>query len=103
MEKLRRLELHEILKDILGSNNVYFQPPESIKIQYPCIIYNRQRLYKKNANDRMYIHKTAYQVTFIDRDIDNDIKNKLLELPFCSYDRYYPADGLHHDVYTIYY
>ena len=27
-----RLELDQILRDILGSANVYFQPPESVKM-----------------------------------------------------------------------
>ena len=30
----RRLKLHEELCDILGSRNVYFQPPETVKMKY---------------------------------------------------------------------
>ena len=42
----RRLKLQKLLEDILEANgkakNVYYQPPEGIKISYPCIVYNRQ-------------------------------------------------------------
>ena len=37
----RRLQLHEELCSVLGSRNVYFQPPETIKLTYPCIIYSK--------------------------------------------------------------
>ena len=36
-----RYELHEFLCEILGSRNVYFQPPESVKMKYPAIVYER--------------------------------------------------------------
>ena len=34
-----RLELQDTLETILESRNVYFNPPESIKMNYPAIIY----------------------------------------------------------------
>ena len=37
----RRLQLHEILVGILGNENVYFQPPANLVMQYPCIRYER--------------------------------------------------------------
>jgi len=30
-----RLELQNLLENILGSRNVYFQPPENLKLNYP--------------------------------------------------------------------
>jgi len=36
-----RLELQEVLESLLGSRNVYFQPPLNLKMNYPCIIYKR--------------------------------------------------------------
>ena len=32
--------LHKILKEIIGNDNVYFQPPESAKLKYPRILNN---------------------------------------------------------------
>lgn len=99
----RRLSLQEILVNILGSNNVYFQPPETIKLQYPCIIYGRDGINQKYADNRAYINKVRYSITLITRSPESDLIKKILELPYCSYDRYFAADSLSHDVFTIFY
>ena len=44
-----RLELDEELVKILGSKNVYFQPPESLKLNYPAIVYSLS-----NISNRIY-------------------------------------------------
>lgn len=99
----RRLSLQEILVNILGSNNVYFQPPETIRLQYPCIIYERSDIDKKYADNRAYISMVRYSLTLITRSPESDLVKAILELPYCSYDRYYAADTLNHDVFTLYY
>lgn len=99
----RRLELQEILKNILGSSNVYFQPPESLKLQYPCIVYSRSDIDQKYADNRTYMSRVRYSLTLITRTPDSDLVNSILELPYCSYDRYYAADSLSHDSFTLFY
>lgn len=99
----RRLELHQILVDILGSSNVYFQPPASVQMKYPCIIYGRIGLEPKYANNRLYMHKKRYQVTVVDKNPDSIIPGKVLKLPLCKFDRHYNKDNLNHDVYTLYF
>ena len=98
-----RLELHSVLQELLGSSNVYYQPPESIKMQYDAIRYSKKNIASKYANDRKYSMTDCYEVIVISRLPDNPIIKKLLSLPYCSYDRHYVADNLHHDVLTIYY
>ncbi len=49
-----RLELHSVLQELLGSSNVYYQPPESIKMQYDAIRYSTKTIDSKYANDRKY-------------------------------------------------
>lgn len=98
-----RLELHSVLQELLGSSNVYYQPPESIKMQYDAIRYSKKTIESKYANDRKYSMMDCYDVTVISRLPDNPVIKKLLSLPYCSYDRHYIADNLHHDVLTIYY
>lgn len=98
-----RLELHSVLQELLGSSNVYYQPPESIKMQYDAIRYSKKNIVSKYANDRKYSMMDCYEVTVISRLPDNPVIKKLLSLPYCSYDRHYIADNLHHDVLTIYY
>lgn len=97
-----RLELHSVLQELLGSSNVYYQPPESIKMQYDAIRYSKKTVDSKYANDRKYSMIDCYEVIVISRLPDNPVIKKLLSLPYCSYDRHYVADNLHHDVLTIY-
>ena len=97
-----RLELHSVLQELLGSSNVYYQPPESIKMQYDAIRYTKKTIDSKYANDRKYSMIDCYEVIVISRLPDNPVIKKLLSLPYCSYDRHYVADNLHHDVLTIY-
>lgn len=99
-----RLELHEELCDILGSRNVYFQPPESIKLNYPCIIYSKSGIYANNANDNTYKKVNQYSLTVIDQDPDTDIPDKIIDhFNMCSFDREYTSDYLNHYVLNLYY
>lgn len=98
-----RLELHEKLVEILGSRNVYFQPPENVKMIYPAIRYARSKITNTFANNHVYNKKLRYEVTVIDYDPDSEIVSKLSEFPMTEHDRHYTSDGLNHDVFTIYY
>ena len=98
-----RLKLQSQLEELLGSRNVYFQPPTNTKIEYPCIIYNRDSADTKYANNNPYRFTKRYQVTVIDRDPDNAIVDAVAALPLCSYDRFFTADNLNHDVFTLFF
>jgi len=104
MAEARRLKLHELLVEALGSRNVYFEPPETIKMKYPCIVYTRAGGNSKFSNDYTYKHDTRYTVTVIDYDPDSEIGESLLrKFLKCSYDRHFSSENLSHDVYTIFY
>lgn len=98
-----RERLHQELCDILGSSSVYFQPPESIKIKYPAIVYSRQRIENTFANDAIYSQKKAYKVTVIDKDPDSVIVDKISLLNMCRHDSHFVVDNLNHDIFTLYY
>ena len=99
----RRLELHEILCEVLGSRNVYFQPPAGVKMTYPAIVYSLSGINNRHANDSVYMQRHSYTVTLIDKNPDNVTVDKLSLLPKCSFDRPFVADNLNHYVFTIYY
>lgn len=99
----RRLELDTLLRSVSGLSNVYFQPPTSVKMKYPCIRYERSAAVTRFADNAPYRFKKRYTITVIDRNPDSEIPNKIAVLPMCSYDRHYKADDLNHDVFTIYY
>lgn len=98
-----RLELQAKLEELLGSKNVYYQPPESLKMNYPAIVYSKSRIDTRKANNSTYSRNTRYDITVIDRLPDNPVIDKLMELPYCTYDRPYKADNLNHDVLTLYF
>ena len=98
-----RLSLHDELKTILGSNNVYFQPPSSYIMKFPCIKYELGDITTFYADGAPYsIHK-SYQLTVIDKDPDSTIPDKIIKLPMCKFDRHYTADNLNHFVFNIFY
>lgn len=99
----RRNELHALLTALMGNGNVYFQPPESLKLEYPCIIYNRDRIDIRHADNVPYRHVKRYQITVVDADPDSDIPDKVTMLPSCSFERAFTADNLNHDVFTLYF
>lgn len=100
--RTNREELQQILETILGSRNVYFQPPESIKLKYPCIIYEKTDIEIVKANNKNYLFNERYTVTYITDDPDSDLTYNLLELPYCNYDRRFVSNNLNHEVFTIY-
>lgn len=98
-----RLELHEILCEILGSRNVYYQPPESVKMRYPAIVYSRDNIRNTFANNAVYTQKRSYQITVIDKDPDSEIVERVSRLPMCSFNRHFKSDNLNHDVFILHY
>lgn len=100
----QRLQLQTLLEEILGSDAVYFQPPESFRMKYPCIVYNRDTGDTQFADNKPYIFEIRYQVSLISRDPDmDDILKKLASLEKCTYDRHYTVNGLNHDVFNLFY
>lgn len=98
-----RLELQAKLEELLGMKHVYYNPPETLKLEYPAIVYSKSRIETRKANNSTYSKNTRYDITVIDRRPDNPVINKLLDLPYCSYDRPYRSDNLNHDVLSLYY
>ena len=98
-----RLELQSKLEELLGSNNVYYQPPSSVGMKYPAIRYSKASIDSKHANNKKYLNKTLYDIIVIDHVPDNPVIEKLLELPYSEFDRSYPTNNLNHDVIKLYY
>lgn len=99
-----RLELHEELCDILGSRNVYYQPPESVRLNYPCIVYKKSKPSEIKADNRRYITTSCYDITVITRDPDSDIADKIVDhFLYSSSEGTFVTQNLHHDQLKIYY
>lgn len=98
-----RLQLQTELEELLGSRNVYFQPPASVRMQYPAIVYSRSNIENRHADNNVYMQSYFYEITVIDEDPDSEIVEKVSKLPTCRFDRHHKADNLNHDVFTLYY
>lgn len=98
-----RLELQTLLQNIMGDGKVYFQPPENIKLTYPCIIYKLANINTTNADDIKYLKHKRYDVTLIHRDPDNTIYDMILDLPYCDFDRVIITDNLYHYAFTLFF
>ncbi len=99
----RRLELQQLLKDLLGSDNVYFQPPATVEMKYPAIVYHRDDVQTNHANDKPYHIRKRYQVMVIDPNPDSPIPDLVAALPLCEFDRFYTADNLNHDTFKLFF
>jgi hypothetical protein len=95
--------LDDILREFLGNDNTYFEPPSSIKMKYPCVRYSRSHIDTVYANNKPYLNRYRYELILIYDDADSDLPDKLRNYLTVAHDRHYVADNLHHDVYTTYF
>lgn len=113
-EKKTRLDLDAELREILGSKNVYFSPPESIKLRYPCIVYHRDSIETIKADNLNYRMTTRYIVTIIDNDPDSGefddsrglfslVEKFLNHFPMCRYANHRFVNNMNHDTFILYY
>lgn len=99
-----RPNLHEELCKILGSRNVYFTSPTSVKLIYPCIKYALAVPSIARANDGIYKSTDQYKITVIDQNPDSTIYKKILEqFQMCRIEQMYFAENLFHVILTLYY
>lgn len=104
MAQTKIAQLKEVLKSYLGNDNVYYQPPETVKLRYPCIIISRNGANTFSADDMNYIIRMRYTLTYVSRTFDDPVAAGILELlPSISLDRSYTADNLYHTVYSVFY
>src|ERR1700754_1601990 len=99
----QRTDFQTILEAVLGTPNVYFQPPDNVEMQYPCIVYKRDNASTDFAGNLPYLIVPRYEVTYMSRTPDGSVRGKLAKLPMSLFNRYFSADGLHHDVFLIYF
>ena len=96
-----RPNIQELLESMLSSKNVYMQPPS--QMEYPAIKYRKKKPKTFYAGNKKYLMRDCFELIVIARLPNNPVIKKLLELPNCEWDRWYAADGLNHDVLTLYY
>ena len=98
-----RLELQTLLEKLMGNRNVYFQPPESVKMKYPAIVYELTDIENTHADNGVYYFYKQYSVTVVDADPDSALVNQVASLPTCRFDRFYTSENLNHWAFSLYF
>lgn len=93
-------EIRVTLENLLGTHNVYFQPPESLKMNFPAIVFKRKKIDNTHANNAVYRQEDQYEIIVIDYDPDSEIVRQVSLLPRCRHESHYVANNLNHDVFT---
>lgn len=96
-----RTDLQKLLETVLGSKNVYYRPPESIKMKYPAIVYDMITVDSRFANNTNYLVNARYTITLIEKEADSKYLDKLLELPYCKHTSHYKSEGLEHNRFEL--
>ena len=97
-----RMDLQNLLKTFVP--NVYYQPPESLKLKFPCIVYNLDKIDPEYADNTTYMKSRSYQLILIHSDPDNSIVDSLADLPRCRMSRSpYQSNNLYHFVFSLYF
>lgn len=100
----RRPELTPIFKRLIGNDNVYFQPPESLEMQYPCIRYQLSGIKQTKANNKLYNYTQEYEVVYITREPDSKLVDEMLgAFEMISFKNAMVVDNLYHYRYKLYY
>lgn len=99
----RRVDLHNLICETIGSRNAYYQPPATVKLKYPCVVYRLDDMPIIHADNKPYHWDHAYLLTVIDRDPESEIREKIAALPTCRFQRFFVSDNLNHYVFRVYY
>jgi hypothetical protein len=98
-----RIAFRDRLEEVSEISTLYFQPPESVKMKYPCIVYSMADVKIQKADNRPYLAHNQYTVTVITKDPDSDVYLKILNgFDHASFDRSFKTDNLNHFVLTIF-
>lgn len=102
IESRRETQLHPKLQEIC--QNVYYEPPASVSLSYPAIIYSRDSDDSRYADDSTYIQRIRYTVAIITSSAcDTYIEEMKAKFPYVRFDRHYTHDNLHHNVFTLFF
>lgn len=102
----QRMDLQNQLEDCMTAAgcepHVYFQPPEGLKMIFPCIVYGRSKMDIEYASGLPYSYAWRDMVTVIDRNPESKIVDEVAKLPKMRHDRVFTSQNLYHTVFMVY-
>ena len=97
-----RIELQTFLEELVGSKNVYFQPPASMRIKYPCVVYSTRHVTNEFSDNDIYKQDFSYELVLIDANPESEIFEKMCKVPHFRFSNFYVSDNMNHYVFHSY-
>jgi len=97
-----RIKLQKFLEKVAAPYHVYFQPPDSLYIDYPCVIYHLSNVKNLYANNNIYKQDKFYELIIVDSNPDSILFEKFCKLPMCKFKNFYVSESLNHFVFDIF-
>lgn len=106
---MSRLDLSTALHQLC--ENVYFQPPQSLKLQYPCVVYSLKLVDSDYADNLTYKTMREYSLVYIspnpdpiyEESGDGMIETILKSFSHIKHVNRYTSDNLYHDAFNLFY
>ena len=67
--------LRRVLQETVGEIHLYYQPPANLKMQYPCIRYDLNRIRNVHADGHVYLQHPSYTVTVMTKTAISRLKS----------------------------
>ena len=99
----RKNDIGKLLHTLPVQDEIHFQPSESVKLKYPCILYEFDGYRDFHGDDGRHIVRESFTVTHIYKDPTQNLRETIRSLfSYVRFDRVFIADNLYHDVYSVY-
>ena len=98
-----RVELHNLLENLLAGVTIYFQPPTNVTLVYPCLLYRRLPSRITRAGNNTYGVTRKYKLTLIDDNPDTIFLDVVLTIPNIVHETYFTKGNLNHDVFVLHF
>lgn len=99
-------DLRDILYTIHNTENVYYDPPTSIQMKFPCFRFTMNNTNVTYADNFTYLRKPRWTVTYITRDVEDIeplIKDMFDNFKYLVQETQFKAENLQHVVFNLYY
>ncbi len=104
--ELKWEQLRDKLYLVNNTKNVYYNPPTSIRMEFPCFRFELNNLDVKHADNFAYSRKPRWAVTYITRDVEDveKVAEQMLDIfQYCNFDTSFRSDNLEHAVFNLYF
>ncbi len=97
-------ELRKIQEEVNGYHHTYFEPTESVRMKYDAVVYKRNDMNVRRADNKSYLIRDSYLLTVISRNPETFLPRAIQDhFERCAPGRFFVRDNLYHFPFTIFY